>query len=325
VDITLPARRRASTIVLQESLPAQLGKDVVIPVPTFPAGGAIHYGYSFKPTLRGVYALGPLTAAWTDPFGLTRHKQVLAAPQEIVVHPPVEVVRDRVITRMWEDPPVRPPRSKPWPIGFEFYGVRDYVPGDDLRRVVWSVVAKTGKMMVRESEQGITDRVLMLLDNGAEEHSAGPLSTTFEAAVKVAASVGVQHLKDGFSVTLLANDGMRLKALRGHRAEISLLDDLARIRLSRQALTGAIAKVHDDARAGAHLLVITPHLDQNSGARLRLVMEQGAGVVLVLVIHEESDPLSLARAAALGCPVVQVGSSGSLAGAFAHLSGRGAR
>jgi len=46
--------------------------------------------------------------------------------------------------------------SKPWPSGLEFYA-SEYVPGDDLRGIVWRASARTGKVMVREAEQGITD------------------------------------------------------------------------------------------------------------------------------------------------------------------------
>jgi hypothetical protein len=80
------------------------------------------------------------------------------------VHPRVEQVSDRPLSRQFEDPPIRPPVSKPWPSGFEFYGMREYVPGDDLRRIVWRASARTGKVMVREAEQGITDHVTVVLD-----------------------------------------------------------------------------------------------------------------------------------------------------------------
>ena len=96
-----------------------------------------------RPSLRGVYQLGPLAAEWTDPFGLARHQQVLTDAVDVIVHPTTEAIFDRPLTRLWEDPPFRPPVSKPWPQGFEFYGMRDYVPGDDPRRIVWTAAART--------------------------------------------------------------------------------------------------------------------------------------------------------------------------------------
>src|SRR5205823_11836215 len=147
-----------------------------------------------------VYEIGPLAAQWSDPLGLSESEQVLAKPVRLIVHPAVELVHDRPLARKWEDPPIRPPQTKPWPAGFEFYGMRDYVPGDDLRRVVWKAVARTGKLLVREAEQGITDQINILLDTDPEWHRAGDPSDTFETAVRVAASAGVGHLRNGFSV-----------------------------------------------------------------------------------------------------------------------------
>src|SRR5438046_9945733 len=47
----------------------------------------------------------------------------------------------------------------------------DLTPGDDVRRIVWRAFARTGQLLVRESEQGITDKVTILLDQNAEHHS----------------------------------------------------------------------------------------------------------------------------------------------------------
>ena len=52
---------------------------------------------------------------------------------------------DRPLTRMWEDPPFRPPVSKPWPQGFEFYGMRDYVAGTTRGASSGRAAARTGR------------------------------------------------------------------------------------------------------------------------------------------------------------------------------------
>ena len=325
VDLRLDARRRVSTIMIEERLPSQLGPVVQIPVGLLRPGDELVHRYSFAPAIRGVFSVGPLTATWSDPFGLTTQSQVLAEPVEVIVHPPVEAARDRVLTRMWEDPPVRPPVSKPWPVGFEFYGMRDYVPGDDLRRVVWNALARTGRLMVRESEQGITDRVVIVLDNHAEFHSPGERSDTFEGAVRAAAAVGVRHLEDGFSVSLLTQEGFLVKELRGARAHLQYLDALARVELSDKPLLAAAQTTLDLARARPHVLVLTPHLDAPTAQQLKLVVDRGVSVVLAKVLWEESDPVSLARAAALGCRIVQLPPGASLAAVFENHVGAGGR
>jgi uncharacterized protein (DUF58 family) len=251
----------------------------------------------------------------------------LADPVEVIVHPSTEPARDRVLTRMWEDPPVRPPVSKPWPVGFEFYGMRDYVAGDDLRRVVWAVLAKTGKLMVRESEQGITDRVVIAINNDVAWHAPGDPSETFEAAVRAAASVGVQHLDDGFSVTLITNDGVQLQSLRGGHghANFVLLDFLARVQLTETPIAKVGFDILEQARHRPHFLFLTPYLSDTDAQQLKLVVDRGLSVVVAQLLWDEADPLTASRAAAVGASIVQLESGSSLAAAFAHPVGARAR
>jgi uncharacterized protein (DUF58 family) len=318
VALRMTTRRRVSTFLLTDEIAAGLGSSARLPVGAVHPGAVVEHQYSIVPRRRGVYAVGPLVAEWSDPFGFTRHRQVLLEAQELIVHPPVEVVHDRVLTRMWEDPPIRPPVSKPWPVGFEFYGMRDYVPGDDLRRVVWAVLARTGRMMVREAEQGITDRVVIYLDTNADTHSPGDPSETFETAIRTAAAIGCRHLADGFAVTLVTNQGRVLPGLRGSQAHLTLLDALARLERDRHTMSDISHVLLEEAKGRPHLLVVTPRLDRGEAQRLRLIVQRGVGVVVAQMLWAESDLLSLTHAASLGCQVVQVPPDVSLEAVFAR-------
>jgi len=327
VELTLTARRGVANVLLQEELPDKLGSTVVVPVPNLGSGQDVQHTYSMKPSLRGVYDVGPLTAVWSDPFGLTRHRLTLQEPISIIVHPRVERVRDRVISREWEDPPIRPPVSRRWPTGFEFYGMRDYVNGDDPRRIVWRATAKTftddpreARYLVREAEQGITDQVVIMLDTDTEQHTPGNPSETFEVAVRAAASLGSRHLNDGFSVSVEANSERISSALRGRRSEIVLLDALAAVSRERAPNSQTIDRLLTAGRRNAHYVLITPYLSRQSAARLRLMLDRGTSLLLVLVLHEDSDPLSLHRAGGLGCNVVELRSGQSMDRAFQHVT-----
>jgi uncharacterized protein (DUF58 family) len=325
VVLSVTGRRRVSAVILKEELDPALGSMVELPIASLTPGEPMEHRYALVPQRRGVYSVGPLWGVWTDPFGLTTRRQQLLDPVEIIVHPTTEGVDDRILARMWEDPPVRPPVSKPWPTGFEFYGMRDYVPGDDLRRVVWRAVAKTGRMLVRESEQGITDRVSLFVDNGGDNHSKGEPSDTLELGIRIAASLCKRHIDSGFSVSLTANDGRLATALRGSRATSTLLDHLARLQLSRSPLRSVGELILRDARTGAHFVVITPHLDKEMTRRLRMAIERGASITLAQLVHEDTDPLSLSRATGLGCRVIQIPVGVSIEGSFAHQVGAGLR
>lgn len=321
VELTFSARRRVGGVVLEEKLHPLVGRTRRIQVDTVRPGHEVSVRYAITPQLRGVYPVGPLTAIWSDPFGFTRREVVICEAAEILVHPQTEAVHDSPLTRQWEDPPIRPPVSKPWPSGFDFYGMRRYAPGDDLRRVVWRAVARTGRVMVREFEQGITDRVAIVLDTDRRHHSVGDPSDTFEAAVRTAASLGVRYLKDGFAVSVETNGATLAGSLRGVRARTDLLDALARLQREATPLGEAVERVVRGARRDVHHLVITPHLDERTATRLKLLVDQGASVVLVVLVWEETDQRALASAAALGCEVVQLRPRTPLEAVFGHAVG----
>lgn len=318
-ELTLTARRRVSGIIVEEGLDEQLGQPVRVAVPVLPTGESVAHAYQFVPQYRGIYHVGPLIAEFSDPFGLTKRRQEICGKERIVVHPRIEPVIDRITSREFEDPPMRPPRSRPWPTGFEFYGMREYIDGDDPRRIVWRALAQYDKYLVREAEQGITDRINIYLDNDSEFHTPGKPSESFENAVNIAASLGVRHLADGYSVCMDVNGDRIAKNLRGSGKRIPLLDELAAVQMAKDPLQTALDRLFSDPQRNAHNVLITPHLTQASAARLRLHLQRGGSLVLVLVVNDDTDPMTLHRAGGLHCNVIEAAPHVPLQAVFQHV------
>jgi uncharacterized protein (DUF58 family) len=324
MTVTLSAPRRVSTFVIEEMVPPALGEAAPLPVAVIEPDESVEHAYNLTCRRRGLYELGPLVARYGDPFGLTRREMTLVEPVEVLVHPAVEEVNDRPLTRMFEDPPFRPPVSRPWPSGFEFYGMRAYSPGDDVRRIVWRAYARTGQLLVREAEQGITDKVTILLDQDVTFHSRGEVSGSFEAAVKTAASVGARDLRDGFSVLLEGSQDRLVVPLRGPTAQIPMLDALARVERVKAPLADALSRViNRGGGSNTHLVVITPRLDAASAARLDLLAQKGTSVLIAALMWGEESADTLARASAMGAQVVEIRPNVPLAVAFRHSVGAG--
>ena len=321
VEVTVRAPRRLRAFVLEEHLPPMLSAPVRVPIASVGGEQEFSHTYTVRPALRGVYQLGPLAAEWTDPFGLARHQQVVTDPVEVIVHPSTEAIFDRPLTRMWEDPPFRPPVSKPWPQGFEFYGMRDYIPGDDPRRIVWTATARTGRYLVRESEQGITDRITLVIDNQASAHSPGYPSETFELAVRAVAALGAYHIKNGYSVRLISNDAVIAPELRGGKARIALLDELAKLELSDAPPQQAIERVVTERRGDTHMCLVSTQFTSVTAARVRLLTGKGMSLVVALVRWDDSDPNAPRRAREIGAQVVQISPGQQLEAPFAHALG----
>ena len=308
VTLQLKANRRASTLVLEERLPQRLGQTVRVPVARISSGQVIQHDYTLRCQRRGVYKVGPLVAVSSDPLGLATRRTVVAPEFELLVHPDLENLEDQALTRQFEEPPIRPPVSKPWPSGMEFFGMREYSRGDDLRRIVWRASARTGRLMVREAEQGVTDKVLILLDTDRGGHSRDGegLSESFEAGVRTAASLATFHLQNGYTLRLEGNEGPLTSPLRGIASQLQLMDTYARVDMHRTPLVTTLSRLAANPPRDAHVVVITPRLGPAEAARLRLIVRTGASVLVVALLWEEGSEDILATATALGCQVSAV-------------------
>lgn len=84
---------------------------------------------------------------------------------------------------------------RPAAVGDVVRGVRDYVPGDPVRRVHWPSSARRGDLVVKEVEEPGAPRLVVVLDLGGGA-AAG------EAAAARAAWYGYEGLRRGYEVVL---------------------------------------------------------------------------------------------------------------------------
>ncbi len=203
--------------------------------------------YRLRTPRRGVFEVGPLRIAMTDPFGLARIDRVAGTPRELVVTPRVTplVTEPGVVASV--DGTVNALQKRTHPNSDELIA-REYRYGDPMRRVHWAATARRGELMVREEEQRGDPEVRLLLDTalggrahhpgaGAQERAA-ILDPAFEFGVEMAASLGVHLLDHGFRVRLDPVDDPDAQTEPiaaepgGYRApggDAGLLEDLARL------------------------------------------------------------------------------------------------
>ena len=143
--------------------------------------------YSFTPQRRGVIRFGPLTARASDPFGIARRRWRDFSATEILALPPIETVippQTSLIAKSQEEEVCSIWLGTP---SSDFLTLREYDSGDDLRHVHWKSSAKTGDLMIRQSEHRRESGAFLLLDTRAGAAS----EYNFEKMVGAAASLCV--------------------------------------------------------------------------------------------------------------------------------------
>ncbi|MDB4930005.1 MAG: hypothetical protein JWM10_2489 [Myxococcaceae bacterium] len=117
-------------------------------------------------TPRGDYRIPPASVAFTDLFGLTRVAIAQAAEARL-----------RVLPRLYPVALAAAPRTLAPQEGVlavlrrapteDWFRVREYLPGDDTRRIHWKLSVKLGHLQVRQPETVpvVRRRVRLVLDN----------------------------------------------------------------------------------------------------------------------------------------------------------------
>jgi len=178
-------------------------KGAELEVPPLDRGASTTVGFRLPTERRGLVTVGPLRVHQIDPFAIVHSAREMAGIVEILVYPSVEQV----------PPPPRPygddarlVERRPTVLGRssdEFFALRPYVVGDDLRRVHWASSARTDEVMVRQDEMPQQGRTTILLDT----RSGAASEATFERMVSAAASLVMACRARDDLVRLVSTDG----------------------------------------------------------------------------------------------------------------------
>jgi uncharacterized protein (DUF58 family) len=204
LDVGDTSPGQGSVLLLEDRLPASLGRPARLVVTGSPSRTPQHVSYSVLPQVRGRYTIGPLTIDRTDAFGLSRRRLRLEEREDLLVTPEIEDLRAPADSA--SSSAIGGARARQLlRTGDEYYTMRGYQEGDDLRRIHWPSVARTGQLMIRQDEASRRAGGLIYLDS--REATLGPSrSEAFERAVSCAASVGALFARNGFALRLGADE-----------------------------------------------------------------------------------------------------------------------
>ncbi|OGA48147.1 MAG: hypothetical protein A3G25_21445 [Betaproteobacteria bacterium RIFCSPLOWO2_12_FULL_63_13] len=199
------------------------------PMAAVPAGAESAATMRMTARRRGVVRFATVSVARTDPLGLCRAFSRVSAPQSVLVLP-----------RRYRLPPITLPgqrRYQPGGVALagsagdseEFFGLRDYRPGDPLQHVHWKSFARTGRPIVKEFQSEFFERHALALDTAFTGAQA------FEEAVSVAASfVYTLETQECLLDMLFVGDGTHVyTAGRGLLRAEHLLEVLAGVRMQQ--------------------------------------------------------------------------------------------
>jgi uncharacterized protein (DUF58 family) len=190
---------------------------------------------------------------------------------------------------------------------WELRGIRPHQPGEPLSRVDWKSTAKTGSLMLRETEAALEDDLTVLLAGTSARRPGTTKHDAFEAAVCAAGSMAGYTLRSGHAVTLLLHEhGWRPLSLTPDAAgRRRLLGALAEVQLGGPIQIGSFLSAIAGGRGRARhrlLVVVVLELDHELVSALGRLRRQGASISVVHAAYEQA-PIGAARP--LGSPTTR--------------------
>jgi uncharacterized protein (DUF58 family) len=192
-------------------------------VPPLARGETAEAAYRLPTGRRGIYVVGPLTVSVTDAFGVAEATITATGTDRFVVYPKVENVLP-LPGASTQEARVGSSQASRVPIGLDFFGLREYEVGDDLRRVHWRSTARTGELMLRQDEMPWESRTTVLFDTRPATHTG----ESFERAVEVAASLVTAHCRGRRHLRFLTTGGIEIRSA-GKERYAQIMEYLAEV------------------------------------------------------------------------------------------------
>lgn len=245
----------------------------------------------------GVYTVGPLVLSTSDPFGLFHEERAVPAVEPFAVFPRVWPVAG--IEKLGARPSLSPQERTAGRAGqsLAYMGVRDFRPGDDVRRIHWPATARRGAPAVKEHEVDLVPYFTLFVDLDRAHRAGTGLKSTLEYLVRTSACLVWTAAGRGDLVQVLGEGarGLEVPPGSGTLHATHALYELIRVQQEgRVPLLDLVDhhRLHVPAGSTAALLAGTifldlKHLEETIGA----LQSRGVRAAVILVNKDSFMPI----------------------------------
>lgn len=253
---------------------------------------------SLPPMPRGRYRFSQATVSTTQPFGFWRFERPIASSDAAIV---VRPKRFGMSARQWlegtamhfsgHSPQGRAGHSS------EFFGVREYRPGDSPRHIDWKATARLGELIVREFDDVTQPELLVVVDNHNNLGLTDAGLARFEESIRLAATAAESALLEGMSVGL-QSQSYTLPNARGDIQGWQLLEAFTDIQPDASTpLHEKLTPLLSEPTIKTLLVITSPATTQWLSLRtcLQQLAAHGHQLTVVLTPEQADDPEAAAK------------------------------
>lgn len=270
------ASDRPVEVRVRDEVPLRLQPEPEAVSTVVAAGVEAWVDYAVYPRSRGAVDLGWICLRWRGPLGL-----VLAQKR---VEPAVDARTARVYPsyvdygRFILESRIKLRREGPQRLRIaqradEFESLREYVPGDDARRVDWKATARRRRLIARNYEEERSKDILILIDAGRmmapEANGLTKLDRAINAALMIA-TVAAER-KDRVGLFVFADEPLVFIPPAHGKAQISRFMDAlydVQVRLVEPDFPRAFGYLKSKHRKRGMIIMFTDLIDSEASAQL---------------------------------------------------------
>lgn len=202
-------------VILKDVIPQFVSSDP--PKPIFniviPSRGSLAIEYKVKPLVPGVHDFQVFDVILSDALGYFYESISIESRDSLVVLPLYSSTA--MDTKSMQRIMGIALKGKAVGGAYDLANIRDYIVGDDTRRILWRIYARTGKFMVREDFGETRARVLILIDMKKNLWNIGrPPNTLAQIQLRYARSLIEYFTKNRCIVDVALCSGLVPKVVR---------------------------------------------------------------------------------------------------------------
>ncbi len=243
---------------------------------------------------RGAYKVGPVRLNGHDPLGFFNWTKTIKTGLPVIVYPSIfrmQSTRQRGLpggslrtnNKIYEDLT-------------RFRSLREYIPGDEPRRINWKATAKTNTLYTKEFDAALYFPVLIALNFSVEDYPLQYRDGLLEKAAETAASATFHFAGLGQSVGFTTSgvipsgeggseNGIQVESRTGIEQAREILTIIAMLQTGSgsSSFTSLLFRGRSSVPMGTRVVVISPDLSEEQRSDLLAVGKRGVDIELLTV------------------------------------------
>ncbi len=150
----------------------------------------------------GSFAIGPAEIVARDPFNFFERRRTFPIKSNLKVwlNPPspedLDLVKSNALTPMGDS------RSSLAGYGMDFYGIKEYVQGDDIRAMSWLKTAQAGRPVIKQFERDSRPDILVVVHTDRRQIKGFGFGNTMKRLLRIAAAIIGETCQQGLPAAM---------------------------------------------------------------------------------------------------------------------------